>query len=57
LLEAIFRDTWGERVRPYLADDDYTELMCLSDPQHSKFALRRPEFHFIQSFTLTVGEI
>jgi ubiquinone/menaquinone biosynthesis C-methylase UbiE len=57
LLEVIFRDTWGERVRPYLSDDDYTELMCLSDPKHSKFALRRPDFHFLQSFTLTVGEL
>jgi hypothetical protein len=57
LIEAIFRDTWGERLRPYLSDDDYAELMRLSDAEHSEFALRRPDFHFLQSFTLAVGEI
>ncbi|MEJ0008671.1 MAG: methyltransferase domain-containing protein [Steroidobacteraceae bacterium] len=57
LLEVIFRNTWGERLRPYLAGDDYDELTRLCDPQHAKFALRRPDFHFLQSFTLAVGEI
>jgi SAM-dependent methyltransferase len=55
--EAIFRDTWGERLRPYLSDEDYAELDRLCDPQHSQYALRRPDFHFLQSFTLAVGEI
>jgi SAM-dependent methyltransferase len=57
LLEAIFRGTWGERLRPYLSDDDYAELARVCDPQHSQYALRRPDFHFLQSFTLVVGEI
>jgi len=57
LLEVIFRDTWGERLRPYLSDDDYAELARVCDPQHSQFALRRPDFHFLQSFTLATGEI
>jgi len=57
LIEAIFRGTWGERLRPYLAQEDYAELLRLSDPQHSKFALRRPDFHFLQSFTLVVGDM
>jgi SAM-dependent methyltransferase len=56
LLEAIFRDTWGERLRPYLSDDDYAELVRLCDPQHPHFALRRPDFHYLQSFTLVTGE-
>jgi SAM-dependent methyltransferase len=56
LLEAIFRDTWGERLRPYLSDDDYSELTTLCDPQHPAFALRRTDFHFVQTFTLAVGE-
>jgi SAM-dependent methyltransferase len=56
LLEAIFRGTWGERLRPYLAPADYEELARLCDPQHPQFALRRPDFHFLQSFTLAVGE-
>jgi SAM-dependent methyltransferase len=57
LLQAMFRDTWGERLRPYLSGDDYAELTRLCDPQHPQFALRRPDFHFLQTFTLAVGEI
>jgi SAM-dependent methyltransferase len=55
LLEAIFRGTWGERLRPYLASADYQELAELCDPQHPRFALVRPDFHFLQTFTLAIG--
>jgi SAM-dependent methyltransferase len=57
LLEAIFRDTWGERLRPYLSADDYAELTRVCDPQHSQYACRRPDFHFLQSLTLATGEV
>jgi SAM-dependent methyltransferase len=57
LLEAIFRDTWGERLRPYLSGEDYDELTTLCDPRHPAFALRRPDFHFLQTFTLAIGEV
>jgi hypothetical protein len=57
LLDTIFRDTWGERLRPYISDDDYAELERVCDPQHPQFALRRPDFHFLQSFTLVTGEV
>lgn len=57
LSEAIFRDTWGQRLQPYLSGDDYAELRRLSDPQDPNFALRRADFHFLQSFTLALGEI
>jgi SAM-dependent methyltransferase len=57
LVDTIFRGTWGERLRPYLADDDYAELARVCDPLHSRFALRRADFHFLQSFTLVLGEI
>jgi SAM-dependent methyltransferase len=56
LRETVFRDTWGERLRPYLSSEDYVELGCLCDPQHAQYALRRPDFHFLQSFTLVVAE-
>ena len=56
LVEAIFRGTWGERLRPYLSDDDYAELSALCDPGHPSFALRRPDFHYLQTFTLAVGQ-
>jgi SAM-dependent methyltransferase len=57
LVQTIFRDTWGERLRPYLAAGDYAELECLCDPNHPDFALRRPDFHFLQTFTLAVGTV
>jgi SAM-dependent methyltransferase len=57
LLEAIFRGTWGERLRPYLSGEDYAELCALCDPRHPAFALRRPDFHFLQTFTLVVGHV
>jgi SAM-dependent methyltransferase len=57
LQEAVFRDTWGERLRPFLSAADYDELTGLCDPQHPSYALRRPDFHFLHSFTLATGEI
>jgi SAM-dependent methyltransferase len=55
LLQAIFGHTWGERLRPYLSPSDYAELSALCDPGHVRFALRRPDFHFLQTFTLAVA--
>jgi SAM-dependent methyltransferase len=55
LYQTIFRDTWGERLRPYLAVEDYSALLRLCDPQSPEFALRRPDFHFLQTFTLLTG--
>ncbi|HET9643716.1 MAG TPA: methyltransferase domain-containing protein [Burkholderiaceae bacterium] len=57
LLEAIFRGTWGERLRPYLEPQDYEELGRLCDPHHAQFALTRPDFHFIQTFTVATGRL
>jgi SAM-dependent methyltransferase len=57
LVEAIFRDTWGERLRPYLRPEDHAELTRLCDPGHADFALRRPDFHFLQSFTVVSGQL
>lgn len=55
LFQTIFRDTWGERLRPYMAHDDYSALVRLCDPHSPEFALRRPDFHFLQTFTLLTG--
>jgi ubiquinone/menaquinone biosynthesis C-methylase UbiE len=57
LRDTIFRDTWGNRLRGYLSVEDYAELSRLCDPQHPQYALRRADFHFLQSFTLAVAEI
>jgi SAM-dependent methyltransferase len=57
LLEAIFEGTWGGRLQPYMSRDDFQELSALCDPGSPAFALRRPDFHFLQSFTLAIGQI
>ncbi|HEY2037652.1 MAG TPA: methyltransferase domain-containing protein, partial [Steroidobacteraceae bacterium] len=44
LLEAIYRGTWGERLRPYLTTEDYAQLRRLCDPAHPSFALHRGDF-------------
>jgi ubiquinone/menaquinone biosynthesis C-methylase UbiE len=56
IAEAIFRDTWGGRLRPYMAGADFLELAALCDPKDPKFALRREDFHFVQTFSLVTGE-
>ena len=55
LLDTIFRNTWGERLRPYLSTGDFEELARLCDPEHPDYVLRRQDFHFLQSFTMAVG--
>lgn len=55
LLRTIFRDTWGERLRPYLPEADFAALTRLCDPGDDGFALRRPDFHFLQTFTVASG--
>lgn len=55
LQEAIFRNTWGEKVRPYLSAEDYAELELLCNPASAHYAPRRDDFHFIQTFTLVTG--
>lgn len=57
LKDSIFRDTWGERLRPYLSPTDNADLAALCDSDHSSSALRRPDFHFLQTFTLATAEI
>jgi len=57
LAETIFRDTWGQRLRRYLSQDDHAQRICLCDPQDPQFALRRADFHFLQTFTLVMGEL
>ncbi len=55
LLHAIFRGTWGERLRGYLGHDDFETLTRLCDPEDEAYALRRRDFHFLQSLTIAVA--
>jgi SAM-dependent methyltransferase len=56
LRDVIFRDTWGERLRPYLPAEDFAALARLTDAADPQFALVRPDFHFLQSFTVVSGQ-
>lgn len=55
LLECIFRGTWGERLRNYMSPSDFMELTRLCDPSDERYALRRRDFHFLQSLTIAVA--
>lgn len=55
VLEAQFRSTFGERLRPWLSAGDFAELQRLCDPADPGFALDRPDFHYIQTFTVVSG--
>jgi SAM-dependent methyltransferase len=57
LREVILHDMRAERLRPYLSDRDAGELGRLCDPSHIEYAPRRPDFHFLQTFTLAIGEL
>ena len=55
LFEAIFSGTWGERLAPYLSSADYALVRQLCNPEAPGFALRRPDFHFLQTLTVVTG--
>jgi Methylase involved in ubiquinone/menaquinone biosynthesis len=55
LRDAIFQGTWGERLRPYLRREDFEALTRLCDPDDARYALRRPDFHFLQTLTIAVA--
>jgi SAM-dependent methyltransferase len=57
LLEAIFRNTWGERLKPWLDPDDFEQLQRLCDPDDPEFALQRADFHYLQTLTLVSGQV
>jgi len=56
LLEGVFRGYWGEKLRPYLTELDRRELERLCDPASADFALVRPDFHFVMTYTVAVGQ-
>lgn len=55
LLECIFRDSWGERLQKYMDAEDFDELVRLCALDDERYALRRRDFHFLQSLTIAVA--
>jgi ubiquinone/menaquinone biosynthesis C-methylase UbiE len=54
LVEAVFNGYW-RRVHSYLSERDAETLRRLADPASPDFALARPDFHFLMTYTLVVG--
>lgn len=55
LMEVVFRGFWGERLKPYLPAEDFAQLREICNPEDDRFALKRPDFHFVQTLTLAIG--
>lgn len=55
LHQALLRDYWGEKLRPFLDPGDWAALAALADRDGPGYCLRRPDFHYIQTFTLVTG--
>lgn len=53
--EAVFRDTWGERLRPFLSNGEWQALCRNVDPASSEYCLEREDFHHVQTLTVCVG--
>ena len=50
-----FKNYWGHRVQAYLPHEDWQEIERLTDANSPHFAPRRPDFHYIETFTVVVG--
>lgn len=55
LLEAQFRPLFGDRLRRWLTPQDHAALQRLCDPADPGFALARPDFHYLQTYTVVTG--
>jgi SAM-dependent methyltransferase len=53
--ETMFAGTWGERLRPYLDDDEWSALSRYTDPRSEDYCLRRRDFHHLQTLTVCEG--
>ncbi|MEZ4523543.1 MAG: class I SAM-dependent methyltransferase [Thermomicrobiales bacterium] len=52
---SVFEGHWGEKVRPYLSEQDWKQLGRLTAPHSEEYALNRPDFHALQTMTIVTG--
>ena len=57
LRETVFEGYWGRKLRPYLSRKDWNTLSALCDPASTHYALRRADFHHLQTLTLVRGRV
>jgi SAM-dependent methyltransferase len=53
--ETVFAETWGERIKPYLAAGEWSALVRNTDPASESYCLDRADFHHLQTLTVCVG--
>jgi ubiquinone/menaquinone biosynthesis C-methylase UbiE len=53
--EAIFRGSWGERLRPFLTPEQWTALCNNTHPASPGYCLDREDFHHLQTLTVCIG--
>lgn len=53
--ETVFRDTWGERLRPFLTQEEWRALEHNTHPASAGYCLDRADFHHIQTLTVCEG--
>ncbi len=54
---SVFEGYWGEKLQPYLDAGDWEELVTLTDLDSDAYALRRPDFHAMQTCTVVTGHV
>jgi len=50
--EAVFRGSWGERLRPFLSPAHWQALCNNTDPASPGYCLDREDFHHLQTLTI-----
>jgi SAM-dependent methyltransferase len=53
--EAMFRGSWGDRLRPFLTADQWQALRDNTDPASPNYCLDREDFHHLQTLTVCIG--
>jgi SAM-dependent methyltransferase len=53
--EAVFAGAWGQRILPFLDEDERQRLARNCDPDSPEYCLDRPDFHHLQTLTICVA--
>jgi SAM-dependent methyltransferase len=55
--ETILEGYWGAKLEAYLSPTDWKTLSSLCDPSSPAYALRRRDFHHLQTLTMVQGRV
>lgn len=55
LHDVVLHGYWGAKLRPFLTGEAWDQLAALIDPDAPGYCLDRPDFHFIQLFSVVVA--